>query len=167
MRAVVDWCAEATYARNKWDIPFSVASRSIVTVGRKTTNRDWRESRDVSSKPTAVKYVEGVVACRKPPDFNESGRCMVYVYDQVHRIEHRHHQQRLGTTALECVKGDGANSVLGRTTYVNWFRMPIPASLVSLNQADLDRIREVGPLSESYDTVYLRLRKSQVHSPLE
>jgi hypothetical protein len=46
--------------------------------------------------------------------------------------------------------------------YINWFRIPIPASLVDLDQADLDRIREVGPHSESYDTVYARLRKRQV-----
>ena len=161
-RTVIDWCAHATYARNTHDIPFSIAARSLVKVGRKTTNRDWQESRDVCSKPTAVKYVEGVTALREPPEFDESGRCMVYVYDQVHRTADRHHKQRIGTTALECVKGDGSISELARTTYVNWFRIPIPASLVDLDQADLDRIREVGPLSQTYDSVYLRLKKPQV-----
>jgi len=118
------------------------------------------------SKPMAIKIVGRQTELREPPKFVESRRVVVYVYDQLYRVDDRHHKQRIGTTALQRVMGTGEESEKKHQVYINWFRIPIPASLVDLDQADLDRIREVGPHSESYDTVYARLRKRQVRAQL-
>ena len=49
-----------------------------------------------------------------------------------------------------------------RDVFVNWFRIPLPVAAVQLTQQDLDKIRLLGPLTESYDTVYSKLKKRQV-----
>ena len=53
-----------------------------------------------------------------------------------------------------------------RDVFINWFRIPLPASAVKLTQEDDNLIRRVGPLTEPYDTVYSKLRKPQVRRRL-
>ena len=49
-----------------------------------------------------------------------------------------------------------------RDVFINWFRIPLPKSVVKLTQQDLDKIRRLGPLSEPFDGVYNRLKPAQV-----
>ena len=109
-RVALDWCATATHERNRFIIPFTMAARSVVKIGRKTTNLDWSESKNIVSKPMAIKIVGRQTELREPPKFVESRRVVVYVYDQLYRVDDRHHKQRIGTTALQRVMGTGEES---------------------------------------------------------
>ena len=46
--------------------------------------------------------------------------------------------------------GEGWENVV----FINWMRVPIPASLLNLGQADVSELIERGPLTRSYDMVY-------------
>ena len=85
-RMVLRWCAEATHANNEAIIPFSMAARSVARVARRVAERDWTESADLVTKKTAHKLVRGMAARRPGPDFVQSMRVFVHVYDQVYRV---------------------------------------------------------------------------------
>ena len=85
-RMILKWCAESTHANNQNIIPFSMAARSVALVARRTAERTWTESTDIVAKKTAHKIIRGMSAGRPEPDFQESRRVFVFVYDQVYRV---------------------------------------------------------------------------------
>ena len=85
-RMILKWCAESTHANNQNIIPFSMAARSVALVARRTAEMTWTESTDIVAKKTAHKIIRGMSARRPEPDFQESRRVFVFVYDQVYRV---------------------------------------------------------------------------------
>ena len=169
-RVILNWCAEATHLKNEYKIPFSIAARSVAKLARRSSSmQDWTDSANVVARKTAIKIVNGMARRRPRPDFVESPRIFLYVYDQVYRVADckakggkSTAQPRVMGTGADNVKATGIESGWCRQVFVNWFRIPIPQALVQLNQEDLDLIRRVGPLTQGFDSVYPRLTKAAV-----
>ena len=67
-------------------------------------------------------------------------------------------------TAQDRIDGTGEAFSLShqQMTFVNFFRVSVPSALFTPSQADLDLIRRVGPMTQSYAPVYSYLAPARV-----
>jgi hypothetical protein len=136
-------------------------AKSIDMLSHRVARHAWEDNKSVVTKACTIRAVKGMTAVRPKPAFRTSPRVFVYIYDQVNRVADCN-AKKGKTTKLEKINGGGLAQMWAQDTYVNVLHIPVPYALCPLSQDDLDLIRRIGPLTRSYQRVFVRLQVAHV-----
>ena len=148
-----DMAAQAMRQANQQVFPFSVCARSVAMYMHRVPVKDWKElckKRSVLSRPTTVKLIHEMMACRPKPNFETRGDVRMHVFDQTFR---KKGASRAVHRAAERVDASGALVDLINMVIVNSVSVPLPSNLGKLSDVERNQLVTTGPYTKPFRSI--------------
>ena len=103
-----DMAATALRQANQQVFPVSICARSIAMLLHRVHSKDWLDlllNREVLSRPTTIKLVHLMMACRPAPKFLQHPSCIIHIFDHTYRKKGESRGRHRATQQVEA-RGD-------------------------------------------------------------
>jgi hypothetical protein len=137
---------------NQQRFPFTTCARSVAMLMHRLNTKDWLElqsRREVLSKPTTVKLVKLMMACRPEPGFEQGSSVALHIFDQCYK---KKGESRGKHRAAERVDATGDLVDLISMVIINSITIPVPRALLDgMSTADMNSMVTTGPYLKPFE----------------
>ena len=143
--------------------PFSICAKSVSSLMHRMSTKDWRAlqyKKEILSKPTTIKLVKCMMACRPKPPFAEMNHYCLHIFDQCYK---KKGASRGKHRAAEQVSASGDLVDLVSMVIVNSVTIPVPSRLAGGISMELaNELHTTGPYTRPFTNIIPLLEPDHV-----